>query len=437
MSGSRVSGWLWAALVPFLAGVASGQQQLPPTFEFSLSNPGARSMGFGGAFAALADDATAALANPAGLVQLSEPEVSLELRHWAYSTPYVSGGRIFGPPTGIGLDTTEGLRTSRSESNRTGLSFLSFVFPRERWSVAVYRHQLADFGFEGEIEGLYSGPWPGIGLRREFDVRKTLNLDIFSWAVAGALRVTDRLSLGLGFSYFVGRMELFADSHGKYGFGVPPEEFFYPRPFDETDVVSSFDVRIDDTDVGVHAGFLWSIDSSWSVGGFYREAPEFEGSVLETAGPNWPFDRPPDDVLDQSVGQVRFPDVWGLGTAWRSGQRRLTVSMELDHIAYSNVWESVGGVSADDVLEVHLGGEYVFLGSKPMVGVRLGTWLDPDHQVYSEGSSYVAEAVLQRGSDEWHVTAGVGLAFAAFNVDFGLDLSDPVDQFSVSAIYSF
>ena len=50
-----------AIIVAFLtallaAGSVCAQQEFPPTFEFSVSNSGARSMGFGGAFAALADD---------------------------------------------------------------------------------------------------------------------------------------------------------------------------------------------------------------------------------------------------------------------------------------------------------------------------------------------------------------------------------------------
>jgi hypothetical protein len=43
------------------------QQAIVP-LHLSISDPGARSMGFGGAFVALGDDATAAFANPAGLV---------------------------------------------------------------------------------------------------------------------------------------------------------------------------------------------------------------------------------------------------------------------------------------------------------------------------------------------------------------------------------
>ena len=72
--------------VVFLAAalIAAGgfAQATPSTFEFSFSNPGARSLGLGGAFTALADDATAAFANPAGLVQLGSLEVSAEIRHW-------------------------------------------------------------------------------------------------------------------------------------------------------------------------------------------------------------------------------------------------------------------------------------------------------------------------------------------------------------------
>ena len=58
------------------ASSVRAQAGVPTTFQVSFSNPGARSLGFGGAFVALDDDATAAFANPAGLVQLSRPEVS-------------------------------------------------------------------------------------------------------------------------------------------------------------------------------------------------------------------------------------------------------------------------------------------------------------------------------------------------------------------------
>ena len=49
-------------------------------FRFNLINPGARSLALGGAFISLADDATAAQANPAGLAFLRKWEAFAELR---------------------------------------------------------------------------------------------------------------------------------------------------------------------------------------------------------------------------------------------------------------------------------------------------------------------------------------------------------------------
>src|SRR2546422_3191528 len=50
--------------------------------QFNFGNPGARSLGMGGAFLGLADDASAAEANPAGLTILRKPEVSIEARNF-------------------------------------------------------------------------------------------------------------------------------------------------------------------------------------------------------------------------------------------------------------------------------------------------------------------------------------------------------------------
>src|SRR5262245_26377456 len=55
-------------------------------FQFSFVNPGARAGALGGAFIGLADDATAAEANPAGLTILTKPEVSVEYRHTKFDS---------------------------------------------------------------------------------------------------------------------------------------------------------------------------------------------------------------------------------------------------------------------------------------------------------------------------------------------------------------
>ena len=49
-------------------------------FRFNFVNPGARSLALGGAFISIADDATAAQANPAGLNFLLTQEYFVETR---------------------------------------------------------------------------------------------------------------------------------------------------------------------------------------------------------------------------------------------------------------------------------------------------------------------------------------------------------------------
>src|SRR6266849_5827150 len=50
--------------------------------QFNFGNPGARSLGMAGAFLGLADDASAAEANPAGLTILRKLEASIEARNY-------------------------------------------------------------------------------------------------------------------------------------------------------------------------------------------------------------------------------------------------------------------------------------------------------------------------------------------------------------------
>jgi long-subunit fatty acid transport protein len=420
------------------SGVRAQDEGIPPTFEFSFSNPGARSLGFGGAFVALADDATAAFANPAGLIQLARPEISLEGRYWGYSTPYVGGGRIFGEPFGVGLDTTAGLRTETSSADLVGLSFLSFVYPQKRWSVAIYRHQLANYEFYGEMKGLYSGPWPGgIQVRREFDLSQVVNLEIVSYGLAGAYSVNESLSLGVGLAYSEGQMSFLTRSHGVQATGVPADILFAERPLTDENVLAALSFEVDSSDWSFSAGFLWRLSRGWSLGGSWRQGPELDGLLEFRAGPTIPPPIPPGTLLARAQEVLDLPDVYGLGVAYRFPDERLTLSFEWDRVEYSSIFTADSSLSMEDGNELHLGGEYVFLGSTPLVALRAGIWSDPDHEVAYSGDNYVAAALLQPGDDTLHYAAGLGLAFARFQVDVGVDFSDLVDTASLSIIYSF
>ncbi len=131
---------LWAPAEVLAQGTSL---QIPLQFDFL--NPGAKSLALGGAFAGLADDATATFANPAGLTQLNASEISVEVRGSYLSTPFLERGRLSGVPSNIGTDTIAGPVFDDSTGSHVGLGFIAGVYahPSHRWVIAGYRHELA------------------------------------------------------------------------------------------------------------------------------------------------------------------------------------------------------------------------------------------------------------------------------------------------------
>ena len=437
---------LFLVLGILLAAAHASGQGAPPSFEFNFSNPGARSMGLAGAFAALADDATAVFANPGGLVQLARPEVSLELRGWAYDTPFTVGGRLSGSPTGLGLDTVPGLRSGISSETLFGLSFVSLALPRERWTVAVYRHQLANFSVGTATQGVFiDASTTSIGLllqdtRRIADLRTNTRVEIANYGVTGAYRVNDRFSVGVGLSYFHAD---FLNIANQYFFSPAtlPDGPFGRHTFNPRALAGTVDIAIDDSDWRANGGFLWQVAPRWRVGGFYRQAPTFQIEGEERTGPALGQLFPVGTVTDAATGSVGFPDVFGLGIAYQSGA--ITVSAEWDRVEYSTIIRSLGlepiaeteGAGIDDANEFRFGGEHVFVRTTPILAIRGGIWFDPDHRVRS--TDPISGAFYRGGSDHWHYTGGFGLAFSNFQIDIGIDVSALIDTASVSGVYSF
>jgi len=419
-------------------GISVGQEA-PPALEFSFSNPGARSMGLGGAFVALADDATAAFANPAGLVQLLRPEVSLELRRRRYSTPYTAGGRASGEPTGWGIDTVDGIRTAFSDEDTSGLSFLSFVYPGKKWSLAVYSHRLADFVVRTELNGLFGDTEDG-GTRREIDLVTNTDFEIINNGISAAFELSESLSLGLGLSYFVGSIDI---SGSAYLVDQYPETLWESNSFLADRMFSTSQFASDSSDWGINAGILWRFADDWRLGGVYRQGPKLDYTITNRAGPaHWEAEG--SDLGSLSGERISMPDVWGLGVAYRSPSGSLTIGFEWDRIEYSVILESLASeqvditdVRLDDANELHLGVEYVFLNSSPAIALRGGLWHDPDHRFRYEGDDPFQRALFHPGDDELHISLGAGIAFKHFQIDFGIDLAQNSDVFALSAIYSF
>src|SRR6185295_7207422 len=100
--------------------------------QFNFGNPGARSLGMGGAFIGLADDASAAEANPAGLTILRKTEISIEGRNFEEQQLFSTSGTF-----------PEIVRTPFTHySQRVDLAFASVVYPvKDRFTLGAYYHE--------------------------------------------------------------------------------------------------------------------------------------------------------------------------------------------------------------------------------------------------------------------------------------------------------
>ena len=432
-----LAGWL----VLFWALPAAAQEG-PTILEFSFSNPGARSLGFGGAFVALADDATAAFANPAGLIQLTRPELSIEGRQWSFSTPFTLGGRATGTPTGLGLDTTAGLRFDESQRDVSGVSFLSFVYPMRSMAVAIYRHRLAGFEALTVTDGLFLEVPGAPGFVNRFpDQQSFWEFEIVTYGATTSFKLAERVSLGLGVGYNQVDFRAVTDV---YSIDVSSiEGFFAPNPFTPERLAESLILSSGDSHMTVNVGLLWKLDSRWSLGAVYRSGIELNATLVDTAGAF--ADVPPGTPLVTLQDRIDLPDVFGLGAAYRSSGGAFTASFEWDRIRYSRIVETLDpgvfdteGLRLDDADELHLGFEYAFLNSRPLIALRLGAWLDPDHRIRNTNvNDPVSRAILQQGDDEIHLSVGVGVALKFLQLDLAVDLSERVDTVAVSAIHAF
>jgi hypothetical protein len=129
--------------------------------------------------------------------------------------------------------------------------------------------------------------------------------------------------------------------------------------------------------------------------------------------------------------------------AFKSEGEALTVVAEWDRVQYSSLLDSLDQESFDtsdavlnDADELRAGFEYVFFNWTPVVAIRLGTWLDPDHKIRAFDDP-LARAIFRAGDDQWHFTAGVGIVVRSFQIDVGFDLSKVVKTASVSTVFSF
>ena len=418
---------------------AASQSTAQVPLEFDFLNPGARSVAVGGAFAAVADDATAAFTNPSGLVQLAAPEISFEPRLLLTESRYFAGGRLSGVPTNEGLDTVSGPVYGTDTDTRLVPSFFSAVYPKQRWAVAGYYQQQARTSNTVVNQGAFERlTFIGETTDRARDdaLEGTRRISVSSIGTSVGVQVTPSFAVGAGVIFQ--RLKL-DSSFARYGY----TSLF--APFDRN-VSDAQQVQSgNDYGVGWQFGGSKNIGAKVRIGAVVRLGAALDFDQVDTGG----------DERTERSGKFRVPDVISLGALWRP-RDDFAIMGEVSRVGYNRLKKdyvsfqtlasgSDEQVKLDDVYEVHGGVEWTLVRPDAKVSpvLRFGTWYDPGHSVrYEKISDAPRElrlaAALPGTTGRFHYSGGIGWPQSnRFEINGAADVSSRSVTLSVSIIVRF
>jgi long-chain fatty acid transport protein len=423
-------GWMLAVVSPAFA-----QRDAEIPIQFDFINPGARSLALAGAFIGLADDATAAATNPAGLVQLARPEISVEGRGWKFITDFVQGGRLSGTPTNMGIDTVSGPVFGETSERVGGLSYLSYVYPRGPWRVAAYRQEASRLKSSAQTEGAFFIDYDEFGVLthfREFPSKVDRELDVINYGGSVAYRAGP---ISIGGGVHLSQIELNSNLTGYEN----PTNFFAAADYSRERFGSV--QSADDVGVGFSGGLLVIPNRQVQFGVSFRHNPsvDFDG---ELDYPLFP------ELSGPYTGEFKVPDNFGVGVAVRPFEG-LMVAFDLNRVTYSDLNgflqkqirfhpEESTLYTIDDATEFHLGAEYVVTGVSVLPAFRAGFWRESEHAVTYAGENELYLATASLAKDVTHFSFGGGVApTPRFELNAGFDFSDRANTMSFSAIFRF
>ena len=405
---------------------------------FDLLAPGARSLGLGGAFAAVADDATAAEANPAGQTILTRPEISLHVRNARYDARFFDANAL---DANAYQAVGPGPKSSFDDSN-TKVSFFSFVYPFERFVLSGFYQNSGALRADSDIVSVDSF------FNDTYIASTSIDVEQESFGLSGAFRINDLFSIGVSIKHSSLDLQYFTAST-VLGFRDLELDFPNAGPYTDQITLGSRSYG-DDHDLTWNAGLLVNPNGKVSAGLVYKKGGTYEFtnqlfaiSSASCFNANCGANNFEGDVIRKQ--KISLPDIVSLGVAWRPSDTWL-LSAQVDRVDYGKLPDGTprgflfGGTQDDSAdidplgkeTVVHLGAEKTFLFDTPVLGlkllsVRAGGFTDPDHDSY---------AALK--TKDTHFTFGLGTVFGErLQVDLGAEWSDRVNAVVLSGVYHF
>lgn len=397
----------WIALLSWAAVGLSLEAQTPigtliseqSRTNFTVQGAGARAMGLGGAFIAVADDATAVSFNPAGLAQLLNPEVSFVARANQRSVSYEdfetsNKGRVLAVGDSLVSSTrVDPLFISATAPIQVAGRNLALQFSIQRaFALNDHTHRM-----------LKESPTTTTGEPTSLiqDVSQTGQIDIYS--MAAAYEVSQRILLGFSYNQWRGRWDLDSASLNTTGATATS------AAFGQTDAMDGANFNL---------GLIWRWPT-WSLGLIHRTGFHADytyatqvTTTLRQAGPR---------TTNVTTG-LHWPSSTGLGFAYRPTERWL-ITTDLSHTLWSTTrymsdsarlngqsfFDFDKGDRTPNATDLHIGTEYLFITSDGLViPLRGGLSREPQP---------VVDAITGTQRVMQHVSIGSGIKRGSVGLD--------------------
>ncbi|XOF34620.1 MAG: OmpP1/FadL family transporter [Candidatus Electrothrix sp. YB6] len=368
-----------------------------------------RSLGMGNAAAAIADETSAAVINPAGLLAVQGIEVTGSLGMSSYDIDYIDTYASLNN-IGLGPDMNE-IRTFSDDV--TNLPFFGVTIPilPEQLVTAVYYQNTGFTGADSQTVGPLPVLDESLNIQQQSMSEKNIEeYDRSVYGLAGAFRVNDMFSIGASVN-----METFdADLYERWRSNTFSNYIL--------DSATGYENRIqgDDTDLTFGLGAQVELDTGLSVGLAYRQGGSFSIDYSSTEN-NCSASGHCTANTETDTAAFDVPDVWSIGAAWRPAQDWL-LSVQTDLVEYSVLSDSTTqGITTDEEIEdgvvLRFGAEKTFFISNILeYQLRAGLFTEPDHDGF--------EAI---DSDKIYYTLGGGFTWnQQIKVNLGTGFSEDV-----------
>jgi len=344
---------------------------------------GARALGQGGAFTAVADDATAASWNPAGLVQLEKPELSAVGLYYPMRFDFDSAYRTAG---------LEGELTHRID-----LNYLSAVYPFELFDrnivVSLNYKQIYDLNLDLSFSQYFDTPIaPGLTFQQwqRIDFKQRGGVAAISPALA--FQITPKCSFGFALNFY--QDEYLADNAWTKTIRLSQSGDIAGTPF-----ISSTFLHEDysnfegfNATIGILLNLYEKEEKKFAIGARLdtpytasvtrdRRVNTFMGLGSGGGGNTFYAFMPTHERI-----KIDYPTSVTLGLAYQASDA-FTASMDVQHTAYSNFFltdergmrtRPIAGAPADadirDTYEVRMGCEYLIFREKSIIPLRAGAF---------------------------------------------------------------